>query len=241
MKQHLSPSAFLQLHKNCQAAFIYDTFDASPAMLVGSYVDKYFYGGFDEFIAEKKDLIYTRTGTLRAEFKQAEEIIQVIKSDPMLLKYVTSGETQRLVKGKIAGVDFMGYIDAYVPETSITDLKILKSIRTKVWNDELRIKQNIIENYGYIYNMAIYQELIFQETGKKLPCFIAAVSKEPGYDKDIIYIPQNRIDDVMQEIITFAPDYLDIRTGKKEPMRCENCEYCRRTKKISKTINLDEL
>ena len=48
--------------------------EETSALLVGSYVDAYFSGLLPQFVAEHPE-IYTRTGTLRADKAQADEII----------------------------------------------------------------------------------------------------------------------------------------------------------------------
>ena len=52
----------------------------TTALLVGSYVDAHFEGTLDLFKAKNPE-IFTKQGTLKAEYKQAEEIINRIESD----------------------------------------------------------------------------------------------------------------------------------------------------------------
>ena len=241
-KEHLSPSSFVSMLKRCQAAEVYGQKETTEAMLIGSYVDAYFSGTLDNLKSGvNSPLIFTQKGELRSNFKMAEDIIEVIKADDLLYQYVSGGELQKHVSGEIAGVKFEGYIDNYVKGKLISDLKVVKSIREKIWNPELGQKESFVKAYGYIYQLAIYQELIRKETGDLLPCFISAVSKEKGYDKEIIYLPQEELNIALDEIMQLAPHFLEIRQGKAVALRCENCEYCRKTKKLIEPIHLDDL
>lgn len=243
MKEHLSPSAFCQLHLHCQDAYINGVRETTAAMLIGGHVDAYFSKTLHEFVNKDNNykLIYTTKNELRADFQMAENIIKVIEADPMLLSYVSSGSLQHKVEGKIADVPFLGYIDNLIKGKAIVDLKVVKSIKQLIWNDKFRCKESFIDAYGYIYQLAIYQELHFQMTGEKLPCFIAAVSKEKGHDKEVIYLPQEKLDEAIEEVKQYSKHYLNIRMGKVEPERCGTCEHCFKTKILKDTLHYDNL
>ena len=51
----------------------------TKALLVGSFVDRYFEGTLDEFMKENPG-IYTRRRELRADFKRANQIIEIVKN-----------------------------------------------------------------------------------------------------------------------------------------------------------------
>ena len=242
MKTHLSPSAFIQLHKHCQANYVYGTFEITEPMLIGSYVDAYFSGKLEDLQnGENSHLIFTNKGTLRSSFKMAEEIIEVIKSDKLFHEYIISGNLQYKVQGEIGGVEYLGFIDNFIEHKAIVDLKIVKSIREHIWNDLTKIKENFITSYGYDYQLAIYQDLIYQKTGELLPCYIAAVSKEKGYDREIIYIPDEVLHERLEEVKELSSYYLKIRQEKTIPFRCEKCKYCRSSKKLETPLHLYDL
>ena len=74
----------------------------STALLVGSYVDSYFEGTLDEFKAENPEIFNSRTGELKADYKQADTIIKIIEADPLMMKYM-DGRKQVIKTGTIAG------------------------------------------------------------------------------------------------------------------------------------------
>jgi hypothetical protein len=85
--------------------------------------------------------------------------------------------------------------------------------------------------YNYDIEMAIFQEIVFQNTGKRLPTYIAAITKENPSDIGIFEIPQNKIDDALNIVKHNLPRIKQILNGEVAPHRCETCEYCRKTKK----------
>ncbi len=146
--------------------------EPSTPMLVGSYVDAYFEGSLDEF-KEGNPQILTNKGELRAEFKQAEQIISIAEADPFFLRYVKGdGEAQVIVTGEIGGHPWKGKLDRLHHGLIIVDLKVIASIQDKIWSDTFRGKINFIEAYGYLVQGAVYRELWYQMSGDKLPFFI---------------------------------------------------------------------
>ena len=67
----------------------------TTALLVGSYVDSYFEGpeSLARFKAENPDIFNSRTGELKAAYKQAEELIAAAERQPVFMDYM-SGEKQ---------------------------------------------------------------------------------------------------------------------------------------------------
>lgn len=59
--------------------------EKSTALLVGSYVDSYFEGSLDQFKKDNPE-IFTQKGELKANFKQAEEIIARIERDEYFMR-----------------------------------------------------------------------------------------------------------------------------------------------------------
>lgn len=210
-------------------------------MKVGSYVDAYFQG-LDALAAFKEDpknqdIIFKKDGHLRSDFVKANELIENIKADPLFLEYITGGEMQKKVTGFIGGVSVMGYIDSYIPGKAIVDLKVCKNVRERVYKPHIRSWTTWIEDRGYIIQGAIYRELIRQMTGETLPFFIAAIDKQPYPDKEIIHIDDFDLNEALAEVSDRATEFMKIRSGEIPAMRCEKCDYCRSTKKITNPIS----
>ena len=87
---------------------------------------------------------------------------------------------------------------------------------------------------------AVYQEIVRQNTGERLPFYLAAATKEKITDIDIIHIGQDALDYALE---TFSRDvelYDAIKKGVVEPERCEKCEWCKKSKVLSAPTEHDE-
>ena len=80
-QEYMSVSQY-KAFMNCEAAAMasisgkYER-PTTRALLVGSFVDRYFEGTLNEFLKENPAL-YTRKHELRAEFKRANQIIETV-------------------------------------------------------------------------------------------------------------------------------------------------------------------
>lgn len=211
--------------------------EKTTALLIGSYIDASYENTLDIFKAKNPE-IFKKDGELKAEYKKAEEIINRLQKDAMFSKYM-SGEKQKIMTGEILGVPFKIKIDSYHKDKCITDLKIMKDMQP-IWNGTE--KQNFVEYYGYDIQMAIYQEIVRQNTGLKLPTFLCVATKETVTDFAILEIDNERLDFVMDTII--KPPLLsfnNIKNANAEAYRCEKCEYCKSTKQLKQIINYKDI
>lgn len=208
----------------------------STAMLVGSYVDAYFEDSLPKFKAKNPEIL-TQKGELRSEFKKAEEIIKVAESDELFMTYL-SGNKQVIMTAELFGINWKVKIDV-LHEKAIVDLKVVKSIREKSWVDGAKL--NFIQTFGYIDQGAIYQEVVYKNTGVRLPFFIAALSKEEYTDKEIIHIPDVELEMALSQIRLNIDHVMSLKNHDRPPTRCEKCDYCRTTKKLNNTISFYDI
>ena len=213
--------------------------DKTTALLVGSYVDAYFEGSLDKFKLENPS-IFRKDGNLKAEYIKAEEIIKRIERDELFKRYM-SGQKQVIMTANMFGADWKIKIDSYLEGKAIVDLKVMESLRKRFWHKEINGYTSFIEEYGYDIQGAIYQEVVYRNTGQRLPFFIAGVSKEKEPDMEIIWIPNDILQERLREVEENMPSILAVKSGKSEPQRCECCDYCRSTKVLKKAIHFTEL
>ena len=206
--------------------------EKTVALLVGSYVDTHFEGTLDIFRTKNPD-IFTQKGDLKSNFKQAEYIIERVERDEMFMKYM-AGEKQVIQTGEIDGIPFKTKIDSYHKGKAIVDLKVVKDFQ-KIWKDGLKL--SFIEYWKYDIQGAIYQAV----EGNKLPFFIAAVTKEKEPDLALISIPQERLDYCLEVVKQMSKRIVELKTGQAEPIRCEVCDYCKRTKVINEIISYEDI
>lgn len=234
--EYMSFTRFSKFLK-CEAAAAANFREPStPAMLVGSYVDAYFSNELEEFKTEHPEVFNSRTGELKADFKKAEDIIKRFENDELLMEY-SEGEKQKIMTGEINGVPFKIKMDVYNDGKRIVDWKIMKDFED-VWSDDYRSYINFITAYNYDIEMALFQEIAFQNTNKRLPCYISSVTKQEPSDLNIFYIPQETLNDALGIVKRRLPRIKAILDGKIPPERCEKCAYCRLTKK-AKVLNFE--
>lgn len=204
----------------------------TPALMHGRYVDAYISGELDDFLADNPQLISSRgatKGQLKAEYRDLQKIIDRFERDPLFMSYL-QGDTQVVLTGQIGGVEFKGKVDILHAER-IVDFKTTRDFNG-IWDPEEGRRVTFVEFYGYLEQAAIYQELVRQKTGQKRPCYIAAVTKEAVPDLDVLSIPDEILEVKLQEIEHWAVEYDRVKKGA-EAERCEKCDYCKETKKLT--------
>ena len=212
-------------------------------MMVGSYVDAWFEGTLDKFKVKHPEL-FKRDGDLKAEYRHAEEIIARAQRDKMFMGFM-SGEKQKIFEGELFGSKWKIKMDSYIPGKAIVDLKVVK----EVFDDDRAEEPKMIwvrdlgyvdwmRYWGYDIQGAIYQEITYQNTGERLPFFIAAIDRQKEPALQIFHMDNEVLRSALRMVEANMPRINKIRAGKIEPDRCECCEYCRHTKVLSKVIDI---
>lgn len=183
--------------------------------------------------------LFTQKGTLRAEYKKADDIIKRIERDPFFMKCM-SGEKQVIMTGELFGAKWKIKMDSYVKGTVIVDLKVMSSITKHEWVRDLG-PVDFIRYWGYDIQGAVYQEIVRQNTGKKLPFYIAAATKEDETNIEVIHVADNFLRDALSIVEANMPRVLSVKNGEEQPHRCGLCDYCRRTKVLTGPIGILDL
>ena len=95
--------------------------------------------------------------------------------------------------------------------------------------------------YGYDIQMAVYQEIIRQNTGHIYNPFVVAVTKESTPDKAIIHFDEKELREALEYVSEHIGRVMHSKNGQRPPTRCGKCEYCRQTKKLTTTIGIEDL
>ena len=156
----------------------------TTALLVGSYVDSWFEGTLDEFMRDNPE-IFKKDGSLKADYVQAEEIIQRVQQDEVFMKYM-SGEKQRIFTAELFGTWWKIKIDSLL-SNMIVDLKVMRSM-------ERIMGKSFVEHWGYDLQMAIYAAV----HGGDLETYLAVVTKQSPSDIEIIEIPKWRREELLE-------------------------------------------
>lgn len=212
--------------------------ERTTPMLVGSYVDAYFEGTLDQF-KEQNPEIFTQKGELKANFKQAEKMIERAERDEKFMYYM-SGEKQVIMTGYLFGCDWKIKIDSYLTDKAIVDLKTASDLH-RAWKVKDFGYASCAEYWGYTVQMAVYQKIVEINTGKKLPCYLAFITKDDSPELKLCYIDQLTLDHSLNEVEMNMPSILMVKSGEVEPIPCGKCEYCNATEPIDKVINIADL
>ena len=212
--------------------------EPSTALLVGSYVDAYVEGTLDDFKSRNTDIL-TAKGELKAPYKKAEEIIARIERDKYFMKYL-SGEKQTIMTAELFGCEWKIKMDSYIPGKVIVDLKVMASITDLKWVKDIGYL-DFVRYWGYDLQGAIYQKIVEINTGKRLPFFIAAVTKEVEPDIRIIQVTQNYLDEALTVIESNIRRVLSVKNGEVEPDRCDSCDCCKHNRVLKAPISIMDL
>lgn len=208
----------------------------TPALLQGSFVDAHFSGSMNEFLDEHPEVLNKRTGALKADFSKAITAIDRAESDPMFMKYM-SGAPQAIMTGEIFGKPWKIKVDSLHGD-KIVDLKYMRST-DKVYKDGEY--KTFIDAYGYDIQGFVYQKVVQEHFGSTLPFYLAVITKEDAPNIEIIHIPDWKLRSAGEMVKYWVEKYDEVKRGERLPERCDACEYCRATKKLTRPIEYEEL
>lgn len=212
--------------------------ETTTALLVGSYVDAHFEGTLDVFKGKNPEL-FKKDGGLKSDYVRAEEIINRIERDDYFMKYL-SGEKQVIMTGELFGAKWKIKIDSLIPHVAIVDLKVMENINKAFWVKDTGY-MDFVQYWGYDVQGAIYQEIYYQNTGERLPFYIAAATKEKVPNIEIIQIDNNHLKTKLYEVEQNTPKIIALKNREIEPIRCGVCDYCKHTKVLTRPIHFSEL
>lgn len=240
-REYMSNSQFKSFLR-CQAAAMAELSgeyerERSVSLLVGSYVDEALTGDLERFKQENPEL-FKRDGTLKSEYVKADAMIERCRRDKLFMEYL-DGEHQKIMTGTISGVPFKIKIDC-LHDDKIVDLKTTKSFDSVYDPDECGRVPWFME-YNYVIQAGIYQTIVEQVTGKRLPFYLAAVTKEESPDICVLEIVQEDIDVQMKKVQELAPHFDAIKHGIVEAERCEFCNYCKATKVLTEPMKSNDM
>lgn len=214
--------------------------ETTKAMLIGSILDT-LWELDDMSIEDKVGIIAdkfpecvssrgTTKGELKNEYKQAIQLYQRTLKDPLFCQFM-SGDKQTIMTGEINGLPFKIKMDSFIDGKCIVDLKTTQdcSASFRKYVADSGNRETFFSGMGYDTQLAIYREIVRQNTGDLLPCYIAAVDKKEHPVPRIIHLNQNMLDSALEVVKMHTDRIIALKSGEEEPLRCEDCEYCRDT------------
>lgn len=240
-QEFFSVSQFKAFQK-CEASAMAElkgeyTPERGRALLLGSFVDEMLTGTRKsqvQFIEENRSDLLKKNGEYYADVAQAVETIERIKAQPKMMHYL-KGKNQVIMMGEIEGVPFKIKMDSFTPNEYIADLKYMASLRSP------NLFTPMISYWGYDIQAAVYQEIVYQNIGKRLPFIFVVGTKESPAHLALGEINQYNMDTALEVVKNNIVRYQKIKTGEVPPARCEDygCNYCTSTKIITEPIDTD--
>lgn len=211
----------------------------TKALLMGSYVDAYFSDEMGQFLQQHPEVFKRNSTDLKAEYQQCDKMIARASEHPLFMEFM-GGEHQRIMTGELFGVPYKIKMDSYHPGKMIVDLKCMRDTKP-VYKDGRM--QTFIDAWQYDLQLYIYQQIEAQnsEDGLLLPCYLAVITKEEEPDIRLIEVPQWKLNGCESLIAHYSPIFQSYKDGTAEPLRCDKCAYCRRTKKLERVESYEEL
>lgn len=225
--------------------------ETSKAMLIGSILDTLW--ELDDLPIEEKisiiadkypECVSSRgatKGELKNEYKQAIQLYQRTLRDELFCKFM-SGQKQVIMQGEIEGLPFKIKMDSYIPDVAIVDLKTTQdaSRNFRKYIVDSGNRETFYRAFGYDIQLAIYREIVRQNTGKTLRCYLAVVDKKPSPLPQIIELSPKLLDDALESVKANVGTVKMLKLGEvKTYCRCEECDYCRDTYKC-KVLSSEE-
>lgn len=210
--------------------------ETTKALLQGSILDALWENDDPEYILERfPDCVSSKgptKGQLKADYQNVLQWYQRTLKEEKFCAYM-SGDKQTIMTGEIEGLPFKIKIDSYIEGKAIVDLKTTQSLdRTfRYFIPDSGERLPFYLAYGYDIQMAIYREIVRQNTGNTLMCYLAAVDKKPHPICDVIELPPKMLDETLDRIKGKCEDIIMLKKGEVTPTRCESseCDYCRDT------------
>lgn len=220
--------------KKSQIKFIIE--NRSDIFQKSSKLNKYSDGELFVLLNDKCFEIFSEDNKPFTEIVQALNTIERIKQQPLMVEHFKS-KHQVIMTGEIEGVPFKIKMDNYKPSEFISDGKYMASLRSP------NLFEPMVKYWGYDIQGAVYQEIVFQNTGKRLPFYLDIGTKEKPAHLGVAEINQYDLDEALEKVKSLAPRYQAIKNGEIEPNRCDeyDCNYCTETKIITEPIDSNYL
>ena len=210
--------------------------ETTKALLMGSLLDALWENDDPEYIMKRfPDCVASRgatKGQLKAEYQQIVNIYQMTLRSEKFCAYM-SGTKQQVMVGEIEGLPYKIKIDSFIDGKAIVDLKTTQTLdrNHRIFIPDSGERLPFYMAYGYDTQLAIYREIVRQNTGDILPCFLAVADKQAHPICDIIGLTSKLLDEALESVKRNSEKIIMLKSGEINPIRCNHsdCDYCRDT------------
>lgn len=255
-KRYMFNSVYQDFLK-CEANALFNlenpVLDIEPAtpLLVGNYVHSYFesveshenfverYSQFKDDLGKVKDLIHTKKG-LRSEFQTAENMIKRLDDDNLFQYFYNDEDCEKesIVTGNMFGVPWKGKIDSLnVKKGYFCDIKTVDDLNKKHWSVDDHQWVSFFKARHYATQMGMYKKMLQTMYHKPFACYVFAVDKTKGNGLTAIEVPFEDMTEAVASVEEHLPRVVQVKKHEADPTRCEHCEYCKSTRKLTGFIS----
>lgn len=246
-RDYLSVSQFKSFMQ-CEAATVaYLSGDYRPpdtnALLVGSYVHAALESqeAHEKFIEDHNGAIFKKRGGKYADFEQADEMIAAIRRQKLAM-FALEGDKEQIFTADLFEAKWKIRVDSINHRAHrFSDIKTTQDLHKRYWSDKYDGWTSFIGAWDYLLQMALYRCVLQEATGYDYTPYIVAVTKESPPNVAVISFDPTRFDFEYEWIEDHMERILKVKAGEVEPIRCEKCDYCRRTKALETTVEVGEL
>ncbi len=143
--------------------------------------------------------IGSKTLLLRSQYDTALTCIESIRSRPAMVEIIEHSHKEVTVLGEIDGIECKGRIDLLHP-SKIVDLKNTADV------SERKFKR-IFDDLGYAFKLAMYRELVRQNTVGVRDVEIIAQETSGDFDNVLYTLPSDWLDDAMNDVMRVIAMY----------------------------------
>lgn len=216
---------------------------SSNALIVGSYVHAAFESEkeFEQFIEENNGAIFKARGGKYSDFETADRMIETLKNDPLAM-FALEGEKEKIYTANLFGADWKIKVDSInYNRNTFSDIKTTPDLYKRYWSTKYNDWVSFVEAWDYVLQMALYRRVLQENLGQTYTPYIIAVTKESPPNKAVIHFDESRFDFEYEYIEMKMERILAVKNKEANPTRCERCEYCRMTKRLTDTIEVGAL
>jgi hypothetical protein len=194
----------------------------------------------EEFIRDHWNDIYkTQKSVKEPDFVRADEMIAAARRDPSIARLIKlPGESEVIMTGVMFGsVPWKIRLDKYVtdPLRMIVDWKTVANIQETMWDETRHEHVSFVRYWGYDRRAAVYLEIEKQNSSEESDALfpLVCISKQSPPGKDIFLMnSRDELDAALGRMEAKALHFQAVKEGREEARRCEECAYCRSTKRI---------
>ena len=243
-KEYMSVSQYKNF-KNCSQKAMFDLEQENEedknCFLEGRLFETLIAGDIDLFYMQHPETVSSRgatKGELKANFKKVVNAANKIKQQKFIMDIVNKCEKQVIMTGIINGIKVKCCADLLDKENyNIYDFKCMSNFN-ETWNKENKCYMPWYYYYGYVLQMAVYQEIARQNFGKIFETHLIAATKEDEPDIDALHFDNELLKLELDEFSNNIIYYDKIKKGLETPKPCNHCEFCKKNKII---INFEEV